>query len=266
MAIPNAHPILIDLFCCAGGAARGYSDAGFDVLGVDKDAQPRYPYWFHQGDALKVLDTLLRGFGVEFVHPDGRRRIITLADVAAIHASPPCHDHSTLSRITGNDGTGELLHETRMLLKLASRWFGKPWVIENVEGAEMHGWHVLLLCGSQFGLFTSTRERGIVWLRRHRLFESSIRLSPPDGHRSCTTGKRVIGVYGHGDGGGRGWKGSFTDRKAVMGIDWMNRRELAQAIPPAYTEHIGRQLIAGLSGWKTATAPKEISSESRPLP
>jgi len=217
------RPKLLDLFCCAGGAGMGYHRAGFDVLGVDIEPQPNYPFTFIQGDALEFL----AAFGDTF---------------DAIHASPPCHDHSALSRFVADDNTAWLLPAIRERLTA----LGKPYVIENVEGADMR--NPLVLCGTQFDLNVATdMHGGYAWLRRHRLFESNVRLTPPDGHRKCTRDKKYIGVYGTGDGGkGRGWKGSFEQRKEVMGIDWMTRTELAQAIPPAYTEHIGRQLIREL--------------------
>lgn len=88
------RPRLLDLFCCQGGAARGYADAGFDVVGVDITPQPRYPFEFHQGDALEFLAE----HGAEF---------------DAVHASPPCHDHGSLKSLSGLNGTGWLLAATR---------------------------------------------------------------------------------------------------------------------------------------------------------
>lgn len=221
-----AKPYLLDLYCGAGGAARGYADAGFEVVGVDINPQPRYPYEFHQYDALTLLRAQRNGWEGWPHHFD------------AVHASPPCHDHSTLSSITGADGSGALLATTRELLAR----LGRPYVIENVMGAPMR--EALVLCGSELGLSTHYNGRRI-WLRRHRQFESNILLMGAGG---CNCyGRHIIGVYGHGDGGGRGrrkgWKGTFALRKDVMGIDWMNRDELAQAIPPAYTRFIGEQLI-----------------------
>lgn len=236
----TTRPKLLDLFCCEGGAAMGYHRAGFDVYGVDIVPQPRYPFPFHLGDALDFVHRLLLGEAVPFTHSDGTAEWLTLTGFAVVHASPPCHDHSALAAITGSDGTADLLPETRRELKT----LGKPYVIENVEGAEMV--NALTLCGTQFGLVTETVQRGVVWLKRHRQFESNMRLIPPDGHRTCVQGKKVIGVYGRGDGGGRGWKGSFKDRQAVMGIGWMDREGLAQSIPPAYCEFIGAQILASL--------------------
>lgn len=220
-------PKLLDLFCGAGGASVGYHLAGFDVTGVDLRHQPRYPFEFIRGDAL------------DYVKEHGH-------EYDALAGSPPCHDHSALSTVAGKDGTGWLLDATRQAF-IAS---GKPYVIENVPGAAMN--YPLQLCGTEFDLCT-TGPRGPIWLRRHRLFESNLFLMAAGGC-SCF-GRNIIGVYGHGDGGGRtagkGWKGTFAMRKAVMGIDWMNREELAQAIPPAYTRFIGDQLMNGIKSERT---------------
>lgn len=217
---------LLDLYCGAGGAAMGYHRAGFDVVGVDIAPQPRYPFTFVQADALDYLTA----YGHQF---------------DAIHASPPCQDHSALCSVRGAHGTGWMLEATRdALIRL-----DVPWVIENVPGAPMPG--AVVLCGTEFGLSTDVVGKGRVWLRRHRLFESSVLLM---GAGRCHCYRRpIIGVYGHGDGGHRGWKGSIRDRRAVMGIDWMTRDELAQAVPPAYTEHVGEQLVDHLSSVPVAS-------------
>lgn len=227
---------ILDVFCGAGGASRGYSLAGFDVYGVDLNPMPRYPYPFHQGDAIAILAALLGGERVPFYRA-GNVEWLTLADFDAIHASPPCHDHSALRHVSGTDGTRDLLPQTLELLKR----IGLPWVVENVIGADMPD--PITLCGSMFALEVVSEVRGLVKLRRHRLFSSSHPIAAP-AHPTHRRGELTIGVYGNGDGGGRGWKGSFADRKAVMGIDWMNRTELAQSIPPAYTEFVGDQLYA----------------------
>lgn len=208
---------LLDLFCGAGGAARGYQQAGFHVTGVDINPQPRYAGdEFHQGDAMTFP---LDGFD-------------------AVHASPPCHDHSSLARLTGHDGTGRLLGLTRERL-VAS---GLPYVIENVPGASMEP--SVVLCGEMFGL----------GVRRHRWFESRpllFSLVPP-----CRHDRSPVGVYGHP--GGRSMRdarrSTISSRRstkaewdAAMGIDWMTTAELAQAIPPAYTEFIGEQLLRELA-------------------
>jgi len=192
---------------------------------VDLNAQPHYPFKFHRGDAIEYV----KEHGHEF-------------DVIA--GSPPCHDHTDLKSTSGLDGTGHLLERFREVC-LAS---GKPYVIENVSGAIMPG--AVVLCGTEFGLGVDT-PNGRRHLARHRLFEASIWLWGAGG---CSCGGkrgRIIGVYGHGDGAGRerqrGWKGYLHQRKIAMGIDWMNRYELAQAIPPAYTQFIGEQMMKSLT-------------------
>lgn len=226
----NRRPRLLDLYCCEGGAGMGYHRAGFDVFGVDIKPQPRYPFPFHLGDAIDVLgnDEFMAGFD-------------------AIHASPPCQDHSALSSVAGKHGTGHLLEDTRAAL-LA---LGKPYVIENVVGADMPG--ALTLCGTEFGL--KIKHKGTTYsLRRHRLFEASFPLWGAGGC-SCAPGKKpVVGIYGdHLRSRGHYRSGSDfpgEDKAALgreaMGADWMSWKGLSQAIPPAYTRFIGEQLLAAL--------------------
>ncbi len=190
---------LLDLFCKAGGAAMGYHRAGFEVVGVDIEPQPNYPFEFHQADALEYP---LDGFDV-------------------VHASPPCQAF-TVARVIHGKGHSDLLTPSRKRLEA---WGGR-WVIENVPGAPMR--KDLVLCGSVFGELR---------LRRHRWFEldSPVAwMTPP-----CSHGTETISVFGHG---GHNYHG-VESWKAVMGIDWMTRDELAQAIPPAYTEFIGSRLL-----------------------
>jgi DNA (cytosine-5)-methyltransferase 1 len=216
------RPRLLDLFCGAGGAAMGYHRAGFDVTGVDIEPMPRYPFEFVRADAMTYP---LGGFD-------------------AIHASPPCHEHSALNAVNRIDyDTGWMLAATRERLRAN----GAPWVMENVPGARMV--NPLKLCGSELGLTALMPGCGTVWLRRHRLFESSVFLFGAGGC-SCS-GKATVGVYGHGAGGSgvrvRG-PGTAQASREVMGIDWMIRDELDEAIPPAYTQFIGEQLHAALAG------------------
>jgi DNA (cytosine-5)-methyltransferase 1 len=220
-------PRLLDLFCGAGGCSVGYHRAGFLVTGVDIAKQPRYPFRFIQADAL------------EYVAENGHK-------FDAVHASPPCQRYSTASFTKDNkERHPDLLGPTRSSLQLADR----PWVIENVPGSPMEGWPVQL-CGLMFGLKVF----------RHRWFESSLFLMSP--HHPSHLGK-VIGkggmccVVGHGGGcsrrmrqqinrHGAGGQQGKAEWMAAMGIDWMTRNEMAQAIPPAYTQLIGRQLVSHL--------------------
>jgi len=203
------RPILLDMFCCQGGASRGYVDAGFEVCGIDIDPQPRYPYPFFQEDAISHA----RKYGRHF---------------DAIHASPPCQAHTNAQKIQGNEHP-DLIGPTReLLLEL-----GKPFVIENVPGAPL--FEPIELCGAMFGLETY----------RHRLFETNWQLAAPahPDHVARTTkmGRPPKdGEYMHVVGNFSG-----VDRaRDVMGMPWANRDGLREAIPPAYTEHIGRQLLA----------------------
>ena len=214
----NWRPRLLDLFCGAGGASRGYELAGFDVTGVDIVDQPRYPYRFVRADALDHLAYL--------------GEIGECYDAYA--ASPPCHDHCPLRHRTGLvHNTGWLLGATRTALRAT----GRPFVLENVPGAPLRP--DVVLCGSMFGLAAAGRV-----LRRHRWFElhgGGLMLTPPD---QCA-GARIGGVYGTGGGGQntRGYKFPPALARQAMGIDWMTVRELSQAIPPAYTEYLGAALL-----------------------
>ena len=212
---PYVKPRLLDLFCGAGGAAVGYARAGFTVVGVDIKPQPHYPFDYAEGDALKLLE--------EF--PDW-----SLFD--AIHASPPCQGYMRSGTLRKGDYP-RLIGPVRDLLAST----GLPWVIENVPGAEMRA--DIILCGSMFGLA----------VRRHRWFETSWPVAPWT--LACRHDEPITGVYGHCHGKGGAWRhGSrpmLPSSAAVwsqeMGIDWMASRELTQAIPPAYTEFVGRQLL-----------------------
>jgi DNA (cytosine-5)-methyltransferase 1 len=202
----------------------GYSQAGFEVVGVDIRPQPRYPFRFIQGDALDYI----RRHGREF---------------DAVHASPPCQAFTAMAAVYrkrwGHGPTApDLIDPVRRLLVTTAR----PWAVENVVGSPLR--RATLLCGSMFGL----------GVRRHRLFECShLLLAPPCRHR----GHDHRGVYGDHPGDRRLWtrKGgngpmlrscSLEDARRRMGIDWMLWGELTQAIPPAYTEFVGRQLRAVL--------------------
>lgn len=218
-----SKPRLLDLFSKAGGASKGYQRAGFHVTGVDIEPQPRYcGDRFIQADAIDYVAT----HGWEY---------------DAIAASPPCQVHTSIGRLHKGDDYYErhvdLIPVTRFMLES----IGLPYVIENVTGAPLR--NAVMLCGSQFGLK----------VYRHRLFESNVMIlapchvphadqTPSSGHGVSPKG--FISVTGNG--GAKSIPKGFNYMSYVsmaMGIDWMNRAELSQAIPPAYTEYIGRQLI-----------------------
>lgn len=192
----------------------GYHRAGFEVVGVDVKPQKNYPFEFHQGDALTFP---LDGFDY-------------------VHASPPCQAHTNLRSITKRDYEC-FIERTRFKLDNA----GVVYVIENVPGAPLM--NPIRLCGT---MFTGLR------VLRHRLFESNVRLKTPlhQIHPLCFTRDKRKSHYGKLDemtafvqvtGGGNS---SIEAAKAAMGINWMTKQEINQAIPPAYTEWIGRQLLA----------------------
>lgn len=208
-----SRPRLLDLFCGAGGAARGYQQAGFYVVGVDIKNQPRYA-------------------GDEFIQADAMT--FPLEGYDAIHASPPCQGFSDLRSMHNAKRHADLLTPTRERLQVA----GAPYAIENVEGAPMSNY--VVLCGTMFGLGWRDAE-----LRRHRWFELDCPplMVPQCQHRR----RRVIGVYG-GHGRDRRRTVNTQDystaaQREAMGIDWMMGNELSQAIPPAYTKWIGEQLL-----------------------
>ena len=218
------RPLLLDLFCGAGGCSVGYQRAGFDVIGVDCAPQPHYPFTFFQADALDFVGSVVRSMDFPI-----RSRI------AAIHASPPCQDH-TRSYVPRKHGTGWMLAAVREQLSSIDI----PWVIENVPGAPMRA--DFRLCGCMFGLPRLRRERWFETSWQH--FEMRAPCHHPD---------PPVTVAGHGIPSGS-WYLNRVDgyeysklARAAMGIDWMTRDELAQAIPPAYTEHIGRQLLARMT-------------------
>jgi DNA (cytosine-5)-methyltransferase 1 len=215
----HARPRLLDLFCGAGGASMGYHRAGFEVVGVDISPQRNYPFEFHQLDALDALNAvvLLDPFFTRF---------------DAIHASPPCQAYSSMTKCRPGLALEypDLIGPTRHLLEQT----GLPWVIENVPYAPMRA--DLTLCGQMFGLP----------LYRHRLFESNVRLfEPPHPEHQIPASKAghwkegtIISVSGH--------VAPISVARMAMGIDWTTRDELAEAIPPAYTEYVGAWIFAAV--------------------
>ena len=229
------QPILLDTFCCAGGSATGYERAGFVVYGIDKKAQPRFPFPFIKIDTLKALDILLSGDKLTFNNGEN----LSLDDISVIHASPPCQIHSRMRKLNVSQGVAKNYKELIAPVRTKLKATGKIYIIENVEGSPLID--PITLCGSSFGLL----------VRRHRLFESNVSLwgkpcahyievkDKPNLNRLHKGNSRVVGCYGHGRG-----KGDTVELwSKAMGIDWMSRHELSQAIPPAYTEWIGSQVI-----------------------
>lgn len=195
----------------------GLHRAGFEVTGIDLRPQPRYPFTFIQADALSPP--------------------VRLEDFDFIWASPPCQAHTSLKSMwNARDDHANLIPATRAMLQAS----GRPWAIENVPGAPLET--SITLCGTMFGLAYEDAE-----LRRHRLFETSRPiLAPTCQHAS----PRTIGIYGEGCRDSRRKfdktipEFSVTHGRKAMGIDWMSLAELCQAIPPAYSEYIARQMMA----------------------
>jgi DNA (cytosine-5)-methyltransferase 1 len=223
------RPLLLDLFCGAGGAAMGYHRAGFDVVGVDIKPQPNYPFDFERFDALELLRT-------EWLPHEA----------AAIHASPPCQAYTLMSQRPNQAATRathpRLIEPLRTLLQET----GLPYVIENVVGAPLR--HPLLVCGSMFD--------PPLGVQRHRLFESNMAFfRQPCRHHLIPD---PIGVFGSHPDGGRTWTrkdghkplrraASVGEAQRVMGIDWTDDwDDIREAVPPAFTEYVGAQLLEHL--------------------
>jgi len=231
---------LLDLFCGAGGAAMGYHRAGFEVTGVDINPQPHYPFKFYQDDVTKMDWQFFENFD-------------------AIHASPPCQGYSRLRHLPW-------LKEKKypLLIDLVRKMLtksGRPWIIENVEDSPLEG---VILCGQMFGLP----------IYRHRKFETSWFILSPGHpkHREVIGHGRTINDRRKGSLNNPSAKGAWGKQKIItvaggqfkkadgiraLQIDWMTVDELAQAIPPAYTEWIGKQLMNFLTADKKVEEPKE---------
>jgi DNA (cytosine-5)-methyltransferase 1 len=225
-------PVLLDLFCGAGGAAAGYARAGFDVVGVDVDPQPHYPFTFIQSDwaePLYVLPGLWEREGRPY----------------AVHASPPCQRYSGMTKRWSRSGDHpDLVEPVREHLSMLD----VPFVLENVVGSPLLD--PVQLCGSMFGLGADGYQ-----LRRHRLFEAhGFDLAAPG---PCAHAGPALPVYGNPGGSSKRDGLRFpgvSSWRVGMDIGWMTIRELAESIPPAFTEHVGTALIAALSGEQ---APRE---------
>lgn len=236
------RPRLLDLFSCAGGAALGYAAAGFEVVGVDIEPQPHYPFEFIQAgwdEALAIIPGLWEREGVPY----------------AVHASPPCQAYSTM---TARHGAAQVATHPDLVdpVREALEMLEVPYIIENVAGAPLR--NPTLLCGSMFGLGATWQDEQLQ-LRRHRIFESNYRLRGPG---PCRHEGRAIGVYGHAGGTSKRDGLSFpgvSEWKVAMGITHMTGDELAEALPPAYTEHLGRQLI------QEVLEPGTLEASVRPI-
>lgn len=214
-------PRLLDLGCGAGGCTRGYQDAGFYVVGVDINPQPNYcgdDFW--KGDALQYMAS------PEF---------LAAQRIDAIHASMPCQRWAAIT-VKGRDNHPDLITPLRPLLEAT----GLPWVMENVPKAPLID--PVMLCGGALGCVS-----GELQLHRHRMFEANF---PLVGTECVTIRPQTVSVVGHGSPtGNRGTLGRnprIAEKREAMGIDWTNRDELSEAVPPTYTRHIGRQLFAFL--------------------
>lgn len=197
----------------------GLHRAGFDVTGVDIEPQPHYPFRFVRADALQPP--------------------FDLARFDLIWASPPCPRFSSVTPRRIREGHIDLVSPTRALLRR------HPYVIENVPGAPLR--HDIVLTGSMFGAATY----------RKRIFETGIFVLTPDKGRPFGPWSRPgsVGVYGrtgsstapNGIQRKRVSRGTLAEWRAAMGIEWMTARELANAVPPAYAELIGRAALQALS-------------------
>ncbi len=209
---------VLDLFCCAGGAGMGFHQAGFEVIGIDIEPQPKYPFQFIQADAIEYLKSNWQKFD-------------------AIHGSPPCQGYSNLTPKDHKHKHEKMIDVLRAeLLKT-----GKPFIIENVAGARHDLIKPIMLCGSMFKLRT----------QRHRYFETSFEIEVP---YKCDHSQLPLLVTTASKASREkrfklGMKPkSVGNAPLAYGIDWMDFKGLKEAIPPAYTKFIGSQLLLHLQG------------------
>ena len=228
------RPKLLDLFCGEGGAGEGYHRAGWDVFGIDTNRARlnHYPFGWKHADALDYL--------LDHGH-----------EYDAIHASPPCQGYTrgTVALPDREERYDRLIGATRAALEST----GRPYVIENVEGAKRELRTPILLCGRMFGLAAIDDDGTPLVMDRHRLFESNVFLTQPE-HQKHDRTLQVAGSYG----GARrdkdearnvrkgGYVPSVDVQRALLGTPWMSEKGCQLSIPPVYTEFIGRQLIEHL--------------------
>lgn len=209
-------PRLLDAFCCQGGASAGYAAAGFDVTGIDLHPQPRYPYRFIQGDAIAYI--------AEHGH-----------EYDAIAGSPPCQGYSDTQVLQGRDHP-MLITPTRQAMNTT----GRPWIIENVPGAVPHLLDPIVLCGAMFGLRTY----------RDRWFEAGGGLTLDQPHHPRHDKPITKMGRPRRDSEMAHYVGNFSGVQAArddLRVPWMNRDGIRECIPPAYTQHLGQQLLDHLA-------------------
>lgn len=205
--VQHSRPKALDLYCGAGGAAMGLERAGYSVTGVDILPQKNYPFAFSFGNAL---DADLSGYDL-------------------VWASPPCQNHSRMSgcREGLRDKYLSLIAATREKLKA----WGGPWIIENVVGAPLE--NPVMLCGAMFSLKTY----------RHRIFESNVSLTVPHHPKHDKKSSKA----GHWKNGTlvsvAGNCAPIALAREAMEIDWTTGAELAEAVPPAFSEYLARQTL-----------------------
>jgi len=234
--------IVVDLYCGAGGASVGISRAGYEVIGVDNQYQPSYPYTFIKMDAIKFMIALID----EGVPLPGRKKRLYLKDVEWFWASPPCQSYSWSAKRWISGALGQKKRKYPDMIGRTRTWLkktGKPYIIENVAGAPLK--NKIMLCGLMFDLEVN----------RHRYFESNLELIAPH-HQDCRgriASGEALTVAGHG-GNSKSYK--LEDWRLAMGIDWMdkrphnlgsrknpgNREDLCESIPPAYSEYLAEQV------------------------
>lgn len=223
------RPLLVDLFCCRGGASMGYHRAGFEVIGVDKERQPLYPFQFVRADVLE----LLAGDRWDFYDR-----------VVAFHASPPCQFATVYgnNRAHVRDDHPNLIPATRELLEATDL----PYVIENVEGARGELRDPVRICGTGLD----------VQVRRHRYFETNWALEGV----ACDHGRFTERVFPGSSNRPNGrtvmnvgeYRVPLDKQREVMQMPWSDLHGISQALPPTYTEYIGFQLRAALMSYRVA--------------